>query len=390
MMLLKLALRNLLGGGLKTWLRVIVLSLAFVAIIALQGMINGMNQQASRAMIAADIGGGQYWQRDYDPQNPLTFPDAHAVVPAELGGLVASGRAAPILAVPGFMYVSGGFRSVLLKGIDPAQHVLSLPTAVLADAKGELPALIGTRMAREAGLKAGDSATIRWRDSHGTFDAQDVRIAQIMNTIVPSVDNAQLWLPLAALQRMARMDREATWVVVDAQVPAQPKIGGWEFKNPGFLLSDLRATVRAKTVGNSIFYLILLFLAMLAILDTQILSIFHRRREIGTLIALGLTRGAVIGMFTIEGALNAILATLAGACYAIPLLGWFEHVGMPVPSSVDAYGLALGERLYPAYGAALVAGTTALVLVVTAVVSYLPTREIARLKPTDALRGRLA
>jgi len=38
MMTLKLALRNLLGAGMKTWLRVIVLSLAFVTIIALQGV----------------------------------------------------------------------------------------------------------------------------------------------------------------------------------------------------------------------------------------------------------------------------------------------------------------------------------------------------------------
>ena len=38
MMILTLALRNLLGSGMKTWLRVGVLSLAFVTIIALQGV----------------------------------------------------------------------------------------------------------------------------------------------------------------------------------------------------------------------------------------------------------------------------------------------------------------------------------------------------------------
>ena len=60
-----------------------------------------------------------------------------------------------------------------------------------------------------------------------------------------------------------------------------------------------------------------------------------------------------------------------------------------MPAAMDQAGISLGERIYPAYGAALVAGTTALVLVVTTIVSYLPTRRIARLKPTDALRGRL-
>jgi ABC-type lipoprotein release transport system permease subunit len=133
----------------------------------------------------------------------------------------------------------------------------------------------------------------------------------------------------------------------------------------------------------------LLFLAMLAVLDTQILSIFHRRKEIGTLMALGVTRGAVIRLFTIEGAFNAVLAALAGAIYGIPLLVCASRIGLPMPAAIDQAGISLGERIYPAYGAALVAGTTALVLVVTTVVSYLPARRIARLKPTDALRGRL-
>jgi ABC-type lipoprotein release transport system permease subunit len=35
-----------------------------------------------------------------------------------------------------------------------------------------------------------------------------------------------------------------------------------------------------------------------------------------------------------------------------------------------------------------VLGTTVLVLIVTTIVSFLPTRRIAKLKPTDALRGR--
>jgi ABC-type antimicrobial peptide transport system permease subunit len=56
---------------------------------------------------------------------------------------------------------------------------------------------------------------------------------------------------------------------------------------------------------------------------------------------------------------------------------------------MDQIGWAIGSRLFPSYGAALVLGTTLLVLIVTTVVSYLPTRKIAKLKPTDALRGKL-
>ena len=41
------------------------------------------------------------------------------------------------------------------------------------------------------------------------------------------------------------------------------------------------------------------------------------------------------------------------------------------------------------YTAGLVIATTLLVLIVTTIVSFLPTRKIAKLEPTDALRGKL-
>jgi ABC-type lipoprotein release transport system permease subunit len=389
MTLLRLAFRNLVGGGLKTWLRVSVLSLAFVVIVTIQGLIRGMDLQASQAMVDADIGGGQYWHERYDAQDPLTLADAHGEPPARLAALIARGAATPVLAVQGFMYASGSFRPVLLKGIDPGQHVLTVPSAALAESGGEAPALIGNRMAREAGLKPGDVVTVRWRDAKGTFDAQDVRIVEVMTTTVQNVDSGQLWLPLDRLRRMARMEGEATWIVLARDTPPIEGVSGWTFKDADFLLSDVRAMVRMKSVSNGIVYLMLLFLAMLAILDTQVLSIFHRRKEIGTLMALGLTRGSIIRMFTLEGALNAVLAALVGALYGIPLLAYIVRIGIPMPAAADSFGVSLGERLYPAYGAGLVAGTTFLVLAATTIVSYLPTRRIARLQPTDALRGRL-
>lgn len=385
---MKLAFRNLLGGGTKTWLKVAVLSLTFVMIVGLQGLYQGMGLQAADAMVAVDIAGGQYWHEHYDPQDPLELPDAHGPVPSELAALVEEGKAVPVLAVQGFVF-TGANRPVVLKGIDPHQTVLSLPTAVLAAAGTEAPALIGTRMARDTGLKIGDLATVRWRDARGTFDAEEIRIVQVMNTSVQTVDVGQIWLPLERLRRMARMESEATLIVVSQATPT-PAIAGWNFKDQDFLLADLTEMVRMKNLGGAVGYMILLFLAMLAIFDTQVLSIFHRRKEIGTLMALGLTRGSVIRMFTMEGAFNAVLAALVGAAYGIPLLGYLATAGVPLPASFDAAGFALGEKMYPAYSTMLVIVTTTVVLAVTTVVSYLPTRQIARLKPTDALRGRLA
>jgi ABC-type lipoprotein release transport system permease subunit len=148
--------------------------------------------------------------------------------------------------------------------------------------------------------------------------------------------------------------------------------------------------VEMKTMGASIMYTVLLFLAMLAIFDTQILSIFRRRKEMGTLMAMGMTRVKIIQLFTLEGAMHGVLAALVAALYGIPLLVYTARQGWALPDSTDSYGIAIGEKIFPIYSAALVAGTIILVLGITTIVSFLPTRKIAKLKPTDALRGKLS
>jgi ABC-type antimicrobial peptide transport system permease subunit len=62
---------------------------------------------------------------------------------------------------------------------------------------------------------------------------------------------------------------------------------------------------------------------------------------------------------------------------------------MAMPEAVDDYGIALGNVLLPVYGTGLIIGTTIMILVVTTIVSFMPTRKIAKLKPTDALRGKM-
>ena len=58
--------------------------------------------------------------------------------------------------------------------------------------------------------------------------------------------------------------------------------------------------------------------------------------------------------------------------------------------TMDSFELALPSTLYPSYGLPLVLGTTLLVLITVTIVSFLPTRRISKLKPTDALRGKMA
>ena len=386
MLIPKLAIRNLLGAGLRTWLNVIVLSFAYVAIIFNQGFYYGLTNQVSHAKKEAELGGGQFWHHKYDPHDPFTLQDAYGDVPESMRDWIDQDKAVPILIIQGTFYPKGRIRTVIVKGIPPPQKILSIPTRFLQETEGPLQALIGTRMAKSTGLEIGDIITVKWQDANGTFDAQDVEIVQIMNTTVPTIDHGQIWVPLERFRQLLQIENEATMVVIDQNFKSIESVPGWIFRNLTYLLKDIHDVNKTRTVASWLLYGLLLMLAMLAIFDTQILSVFRRRKEIGTLISLGMTRSKVIQLFTFEGALHGVLAAFIGALYGIPLLDYFADKGFAVPETVDNTGYAIGEKLYPLYGTFLVAETTLLVLILTTIVSYLPTRKITKLKPTDALR----
>jgi len=388
MVIIKLAYRNLVGAGLRTWLNVGILSFIYVLIIWHQGLFNGMLEQATRNTIMDEVGGGQYWVDGYDPFDPFTLDDSHGPVPDVLAAMVTDRKAAPILIRQGTIYPEGRVQSVLIKGIDAEQDVLNIDTRPLADEEIDLPILIGPLMARKNSLDVGDTLTLRWRDAHGVFDATDGEIVGIMDTQVPTIDSGQIWVPLSRLGRMMALENEATLIVVDpaVAVPADPD--GWEFKDHGFLLKDIRDVVKTKRIGGSVIYIILLFMALLAVFDSQVLAIFRRRKEIGTLMALGMIRARVVALFTLEGAMHGILGVALAAVYGIPILMVSAGIGIPLPGRADDYGFAISSRLFPVYSTWLLAGTVAIVMLTVTVVSYLPSRRISKMNPTEALKGK--
>ena len=388
-LLIKLAIKNLLGAGMRTWLNVIVLSFSFLIIIWHKGLLDGWDRQARIDMLNWETGGGQYWQNNYDPYDPFSLTDAHAKIPASFDSIVTKGDMATILITQGTIYPAGRIQSILIKGINSNQKILKLPVSQFIGNNEEIPALIGRQMANDNRLKTGDFVTIRWRDIHGTFDAAEMKIIGIFETNVPTVDMGQVWVPLDRLQKMMEMPGEATIIVHKNDDSRLIAAGGWTFKNKEILLKSITDLMKIKSVGGIVLYIILLSLALLAIFDTQVLSIFRRQKEIGTYIALGMTRGQVVGLFTIEGSLNSVLAGLLAAVYGIPFLAFQAKTGISMAGASKEYGLALADRIFPAYSFGLVATTIVLIFITTTIVSYLPSRKIAKMKPTEALRGKL-
>ena len=182
-MLFKIAIKNLLGAKLRTWLNVFVTALSFFIIVFFSAMYDGMLEHAMQVTIDTEIAGGAYWHPEYDPLDPMTFEDAHAVPPGTVKALVNQKKAVPVLVSQASIYPNGRIMPVIMKGIIPEQNIVNMPTQMLAGHdEATIPVLIGRSMAKDARLEVGETFTIRWLDADRTYDADEGTVVHIMDT----------------------------------------------------------------------------------------------------------------------------------------------------------------------------------------------------------------
>ena len=391
-MLFKIAIKNLLGARLRTWLNVFVTAISFFMIIFVSAMYAGMREHAMQVSIDTEIAGGAYWHPKYDPMDPMTFEDAHSVPPVAVQALVDHEKAVPVLVSQASIYPNGRIMPVIMKGISPEQTIVNMPTQKLVTIdETAIPVMIGTGMAKDAKLEVGDSFTIRWLDADRTYDADEGTVVHIMETENFKLDMGHIWIPLEKAQTMLAMEEEATYVTFAKDVSPIDENGDWIPRDVKYLIRDMEALIEADEPNAAIMYIILLALAAMGIFNAQVLSIFRRGKEIGTLMALGMTRSRVVGLFTLEGGLNAFLAVIMTVVLFGPVLWYFGAYGinMGIDYSEGQMGLIMAKRLIPVYSIGLVLTTTIIVSIIVLIVSYLPSRRIAKMRPTDALRGKV-
>jgi ABC-type lipoprotein release transport system permease subunit len=239
----------------------------------------------------------------------MSYEDAHSNLPDDIHALIDKKKAFPVLVSQVSIYPGGRIMPAILKGIPPDQNIVNMPTEALQGINdGTIPVLIGKGMAKDSKLKVGDSFTIRWMDADKTYDADEGTVVYIMDTENFKLDMGHIWVPLNIAQSMLEMKEEATYVTYAKGLTDNINSKQWISRDVNYLVQDMEAIIEADKPGAQIMYMILLALAAMGIFNAQVLSIFRRGKEIGTLMALGMTRSKVVGLFTLEGGINTVNA----------------------------------------------------------------------------------
>ena len=138
---------------------------------------------------------------------------------------------------------------------------------------------------------------------------------------------ASVWLRLDHLRSMTQRVDEISWVAV---ADFHGLIKGMEFQSVDQLVADILNLIEQDRRYAKIFWVILVFLAGIGVFNTQILNVFKRQKEIGTLMALGMTSAQIVAMFTLEGSMAALLSVFVALGLGGILFSWFQSVGLDI------------------------------------------------------------
>ena len=262
--------------------------------------------------------------------------------------------------------------------------------------------VMGDKLAATIGAAVGSKIVLLTPAADGSLGNDLYTVAGLFHTGLSAMDQGLVVMPLASLQELVRLapgrihevgiklrdvtTATATAAALEVQLsktlPVQ--VTPWQELAPE-LADYVQFNRRITFILFSIFFL----LAAMGIVNTMLMAIIERTRELGMLMAVGMRPAQVVGLIVAEAASLAGASLILGAALGSPLLWYLQVHGLNLGSEGSAISLAgvvvrplwYGRQDFTVYIQA------ALGLAVTAVASALyPAWRAARFRPAEALR----
>lgn len=418
--LLKLALRNLFRFKRRTFITMSATSLGLALLIISISLMNGIDKQSISNIIHSQTSHlkvfkkGYFKDKDELPMN-LTIKDPDRFRTTILGTSRVKAMESRIL-----------FPAGLIKGMDELPclgvaieperdpSLLNIKDSLIKGEwleKKDTGVLVGEDLAQDVGLDIGDTITLRMisstEEEDFSWNAVDAEVKGIFNSGNPTVDSGRIFISMDLAQQSLSLEGEVTELVIcldsdddkvvdQARKEIQAKVSMLQQDLEVYTWKDLAGVFltisEMKTRNSAMIILIILGIASLGIVNTMLMTVLERTREIGMMAAMGMKKREIMQLFIYEGgfigAMGAFLGCIIGGALAL----YLEKVGFSIDALGDTYE-DLAAAVYPvkdvfygdfSWGVLLMVflfGTA-----VAAIASYYPARKAARMKPVDALR----
>lgn len=263
----------------------------------------------------------------------LAEPEVRHVLPrVQFGGLISNGE-----------------KSALMMGVGISPDAeFAIKGPFLTQKSGQLlndgergRVLLGEGLARSLRATPGSGLTLIASTAHGALNAIDVRVAGVVSTGVPDLDQRLVYTDIATAQTLLDSDKVSSMGLFLERMSQTPALRErLQARWPALALKDWEQLApfygAVRQLYNRIFGALGSILALIVVCvlaNAMAMSVIERTREIGTLRALGTQPGQLIASFATEGLLLGSLGSVLGALTALALsvVLMLVDVQMPPP-----------------------------------------------------------
>ncbi|MBX9781747.1 MAG: ABC transporter permease [Chitinophagaceae bacterium] len=404
-MIFIMAWRNIWRNKMRSIVIMLSIAIGLFAGIAVLALYKGMMKSRIRTTIDAEAGHIQVhdvnFKKDYEPK--FTIVNGERVL-NDIRKLPGVKTAAPRSVTKGMLATTTGSAGVQINGIIPEQEyeASQLKQKIIEgkvfDSAKKNEVMIGKKLANKMKLKTGSKLVLTFTDTSGSIVSGAFRVAAIYQSANAPLDERNVYVTMHDMNALLTTGNTFHEIVLllknDEDVPAVKqqllqrfpayKIESWKEISPE---TDL--LVKTTDQLSYILMTIIMFALAFGIINTMLMAILERTREIGMMVALGTNKVKIFLLVLLE----TIFLTLAGTPVGI-LIGWlatnyYSKHGLDLSGMGKEMMSSFGYStvIYPEFPADKFLGVM-LIVFITAILSCLfPAIKALRLKPVEALQG---
>jgi ABC-type lipoprotein release transport system permease subunit len=398
----RLAWRNLWRNHRRTLIMLLAISVGVWAMIFMTAMMRGMVDQMVEDGIDALPGQVQVHHPDYrdDPSIENSMPEPRQQFFHELGQSAATGWTRRVR-VPAMISSERNSRGVTLLGIDPAGEIAlgfdpgSIKEGRFLESADDKGLVIGKKLLDRLETDLGKRVVIMSQDPENNIADRGFRIVGVYQAKLSSLEEAYVYAGLGTTQSLLSLDGMISEIAVtgrdyrnvdDLLGQVSDAAGDSLETLPWTELDSYLGLMLGVMDGFVLVWVIVIFLALsFGLVNTLMMAVFERVREIGLMQALGMKPSAILYQILLESLLLLLLGLILGNSLAIASILSIQD-GIDI--SVVAEGMEMmgaSSMLYPALKIKDLLLANVVVIVLGIITSLLPAWRASQYRPVEAI-----
>ena len=403
-MILSISWRNIWRNKVRSLVIIFSIALGIFAGVFSAAFFKGMAEQRIQKVINTEMSYIQVHQTGYRQNSEFSnFMPEGSSLTDEIRQLPNVTGVSQRLLIQSMAASAETASGVLIAGIDPENEskVTNLSTKIIDGAYFEgikrNPVVIGKKLAVKLNVKVRSKIVLTLQDLENNITSGAFRVAGIYTTNNNMYDESHVFIRASDLIKLTgfpetgaheiaiNIDDSETLSLVESQIKEiarDEEVLNWKALSP-----EMNYLTEAMDMYMYIFIIIILLALLFGIINTMLMVVMERTKELGMLMAVGMNKMRIFSMIVLESILLSITGGMVGIVIGAVTSKYGET--HPIDLSMWAQGyeqLGYDAFVYTSLDPIMLVNVTIMVMITGVIAALYPAYKALKNDPADALR----